>query len=98
MTAGATLNETADPARLLGELARLLRPGGVVWLMYVTRAPGLTQLALTRLGGLYFPDLAWVSRHLPGLTLEHASQHGAVQFALWRKEEHTSSAVQGAKL
>lgn len=92
VTVGATLNETADPARLLQELARLLRPGGGLWLMYVARAPGPAQAALTRLGGLWFPDLAWISRHLPDLWLEHASQHGAVQFALWRSLDLGASA------
>ncbi|MFD1733566.1 class I SAM-dependent methyltransferase [Deinococcus malanensis] len=85
ITVGATLNETACPALFLAEINRLLRPGGGLWLMYVTHAPGPAQTAFGHLGGLHFPDLAWISRHLPGLTLEHATQSGVVQFALWRR-------------
>ncbi|MBZ9713679.1 class I SAM-dependent methyltransferase [Deinococcus multiflagellatus] len=82
VTVGATLNETHDPARLLAELARLLRPGGQLWLMYLRRTAGPLQAALARpaLGGLSFPDPAWVARALPGLRLTHGLNVGAVRF------------------
>lgn len=83
---GATLNETADPARLLGECARLLRPGGKLWLMFVPRTGGPLQGLLARLGGLTFPDLSAVEYALPGGTLVHARRAGAVQFALFVRD------------
>lgn len=83
---GATLNETHDPARFLAELARLLRPGGTLWLMFVRPSGGPGQQALSALGGLNFPDLAWVGSHLPGLVLVHAAPFGLVQFAQFQKQ------------
>lgn len=79
---GATLNETQDPARLLAELARLTRPGGQLWLMYVGRTGGPLQRALGRpaLGGLTFPDPAWVARQLPGWTRTDGLRVGVVVF------------------
>jgi SAM-dependent methyltransferase len=54
---GATLNELADPARAVAEIARVLRPGGRAWFMYVRRAAPLGRplQALLGLGGLRFP-------------------------------------------
>jgi len=79
---GATLNETRDPARLLAELARLLRPGGQLWLMYLGRTGGPLQTLLARpaLGGLTFPDPAWVAGRLPGCTRVSGLRAGAVVF------------------
>lgn len=84
---GATLNETQDPARFLSELARVLRPGGQLWLMYVPRTGGPLQrlLSLPALGGLNFPDPAWVARHLPGLDLTDGLGVGAVRFGRYVK-------------
>lgn len=90
ITIGATLNETADPARMLREAARLLGPRGKLWLMYAS-APGPAGRVLGRLGGLTFPDLGWVERQLPGLWLTHATHFGGVQFALLVKEEASSA-------
>ncbi|ALW89217.1 class I SAM-dependent methyltransferase [Deinococcus actinosclerus] len=82
ITVGATLNETHDPARLLGELERLLRPGGQLWLMYLRRTAGPVQELLSRpaLGGLTFPDPAWVARGLPGCERTDGLGVGAAQF------------------
>lgn len=82
ITVGATLNETRDPARLLAELERLLRPGGTLWLMYLARTGGPLQAALSRpaLGGLTFPDPAWVARQLPGSPRTGGLRLGAVVF------------------
>ncbi|WP_408608033.1 class I SAM-dependent methyltransferase [Deinococcus arcticus] len=100
VTVGATLNETHDPARLLSELARLLRPGGQLWLMYLRRTGGPLQAALERaaLGGLTFPDPAWVARALPGLRLTHGLNTGAVRFERYEVERSAkgSSAAPGA--
>lgn len=87
VTLGATLNETADPARLLAELARLLRPGGTLWLMYAARSGTSAQTLLARLGGLTFPDPAWVERQLPGVRRAAAASFGGVRFERYVKEE-----------
>lgn len=82
VTVGATLNETRGPAALLAECARVLRPGGQLWLMYLRRTGGPLQSLFERpaAGGLNFPDPAWVARHLPGLTRTDGLGVGAVQF------------------
>lgn len=87
VTVGATLNETRDPARLLAELTRLLRPGGQLWLMYLGRTGGPVQRIVSRpaLVGLTFPDPAWVARQLPGLTRVDGLRAGAVVFERYLK-------------
>ncbi|MEF2278890.1 class I SAM-dependent methyltransferase [Deinococcus sp. YIM 134068] len=87
VTVGATLNETRDPARLLAELARLTRPGGQLWLMYVGRTGGPLQRFLSRpaLGGLSFPDPAWVGRQLPGCIRMDGLRVGVVVFERYVK-------------
>ena len=91
ITVGATLNETHDPARLLSELARLLRPGGQLWLMYLRRTAGPVQGLLARpaLGGLTFPDPAWVARQLPGCVRTDGLGVGAVQFDRFVRSDRT---------
>ncbi|MFC5850133.1 class I SAM-dependent methyltransferase [Deinococcus petrolearius] len=86
VTVGATLNETHDPARLLRELARLLRPGGHLWLMYVARTGGPGQALLRALGGLDFFDPAWTARQVPELRRRMAFRCGSVQFEHFLKE------------
>lgn len=93
ITIGATLNETADPARMLHEAARLLKPSGRLWLMYVAANGSLGQRILGAAGGLTFPDLGWIERQALGLTLLHASRFGAVEFALLQKENHAPPEV-----
>lgn len=85
ITVGATLNETRDPARLLSELARLLRPGAQLWLMYAARTGAPGQNVLARLGGLTFPDPAWVGRQLPALRRTAGTRFGGVQFERYVK-------------
>lgn len=86
ITVGATLNETARPALFLAEMARLLRSGGKLWMMYVPYTGGLGQQVLGSLGGLTFPRLRWVEDQLPELVLKHAVLVGQVQFVLFVKE------------
>ncbi|CAM3650436.1 class I SAM-dependent methyltransferase [Deinococcus frigens] len=95
VTAGATLNETHDPARLLRELERVLRPGGQLWLMYVPRTGGPLQSTLSKpaLGGLNFPDPAWVARQLPGMQLTDGLGIGAVRFGRYVKNHRQDSAA-----
>ncbi|WP_019584974.1 class I SAM-dependent methyltransferase [Deinococcus apachensis] len=87
VTVGATLNETHDPARFLAEMSRLTRPGGQLWLMYLGRTGGPLQrlLSLPALGGLTFPDPAWVARQLPGWTRTDWLRAGAVVFERYVK-------------
>lgn len=87
VSVGATLNETHDPARFLAELERVLRPGGQLWLMYVPRTGGPLQrlLSAPALGGLNFPDPAWVARQLPGMHLTDGLGTGAVRFGRYVK-------------
>ena len=90
-TVGATLNETHDPARLLAELERLLRPGGQLWLMYLRRTAGPVQDLLARpaLGGLTCPDPAWVARQVPGCVRTDGLGVGAVQFDRFVRSDRT---------
>ncbi|MCP2013160.1 2-polyprenyl-6-hydroxyphenyl methylase/3-demethylubiquinone-9 3-methyltransferase [Deinococcus sp. HSC-46F16] len=87
ITVGATLNETRDPARFLAELERVLRPGGTLWLMYLGRTGGPLQgwLSAPALGGLTFPDPAWVARQLPGCTRVDGLRLGAAVFERYRR-------------
>lgn len=87
VTVGATLNETARPAVFLRALEAQLRPGGRLWLMYAAPPGGPVSRLLGRLGGLTFPDAAWVQAQLPGCVLVHATRFGAVQVMLLRREE-----------
>lgn len=80
VTVGATLNETARPPLFLRQLERVLRPEGTLWLMFAC-AEGRG-----RLGGLFFPDLAWVEAQLAGCALRAAVKVGPVQFAQFRKK------------
>jgi SAM-dependent methyltransferase len=84
---GATLNELSDPAGAVAEIARVLRPGGRAWFMYVRRAApaGRPLQALLRLGGLRFPeptDLdAWATA--VGLQPIRSERRGPVVLALY---------------
>lgn len=86
---GATLNELGDPERAFRELARVLRPSGVVWTMYARRAVGPARALqwLLERGGLRFPAPeavdAWAAA--AGLAPLRRSEHGPVVFALYRE-------------
>lgn len=86
---GATLNELGDPARAFRELARVVRPSGLVWTMYARRAagPGRVLQGLLGRGGLRFPTPeavdAWAAA--AGFAPLRRSVHGPVVFALYRE-------------
>ncbi|WP_350242649.1 class I SAM-dependent methyltransferase [Deinococcus sonorensis] len=83
ITVGATLNETASPEAMLRECARLLKPGGQLWLMYLSRTAGPLQTVLGHT--LHFPDPAELSPLLPGLQRVHLLRMGSVTFERWEK-------------
>lgn len=85
VTIGATLNETASPALMLREAARVLKVGGKLWLMLLTRTGGPLQ-RLGALAGLSFPERHWMEAQLPNCRLVHLQQHGAVLFVRFEKE------------
>jgi len=58
---GGTPNEFRDPSAAFGEIARVVRPGGRVWLMAAVAArswPGRLGQTALRAGGLWTPDAA----------------------------------------
>ncbi|WP_157448894.1 class I SAM-dependent methyltransferase [Deinococcus peraridilitoris] len=80
---GATLNETARPWRALGEMQRLLAPGGRLWLMYLSRGGGAVQSLLSKYAGLTFADRAQVRRALFGCDRVAADVRRSVTFELY---------------
>ena len=83
---GATLNETHSAGAMLREAAALLRPGGQLWIMYLGRNGGLAQQALSRLGGLSFPDPAELGANLPKMQRRDLLRVREVIFERWEKD------------
>lgn len=83
---GATLNETHSAGAMLREAAALLKPGGQLWIMYLGRNGGLGQLALSRLGGLSFPDPGELAADLPQMRRGDLLRVREVIFERWEKE------------
>jgi ubiquinone/menaquinone biosynthesis C-methylase UbiE len=82
---GATLNEFADTSAGLRQCARVLAPGGQLFLMYLAEAEGGLGRLLQRLlalTGLRFPAREQVRQTLAaaGLVLERAELRRAVTF------------------
>lgn len=92
VTIGATLNETGSAPAMLRESARLLRPGGQLWVMYLARNGGPAQELLARLGGLNFPDPAELPGWLPGMRRTDLRRVREVVFERWVKEPSGSVA------
>ena len=86
VTIGATLNETASAEQMLRESARLLKPGGQLWIMYLARNGGPAQALLSSLGGLSFLDPAQLQTWLPGLQRTELLRVREVVFERWHKE------------
>lgn len=87
---GGSLNEFIDLPRCLAEMARVLKPQGVMWQMYVQPASvpidKLTQNML-KLTGINAVSPAWLEQRLGehGLVLERRQTHGTIVFDLYRK-------------
>lgn len=90
LVCGGSLNEFTDLPKTLAEFARVLKPGGLMWQMYLTRAEGwlerVGQGAL-RLSGLRFvaPDALEAQAAPQGLELVRAQHRGRVTLALFVK-------------
>jgi 2-polyprenyl-6-hydroxyphenyl methylase/3-demethylubiquinone-9 3-methyltransferase len=87
---GGSLNEMLDLPACLAELARVLKPGGRMWQMYLRRAEGpLGRLlqGLLRLSGIRFiePDELKRMAQSQGLSLTKAQYRGVVVMALFEK-------------
>lgn len=93
LVCGGSLNEFTDLTLTLSEFARVLKPGGRLWLMYLTRAeswPGRASQGLARLSGLRFvtpPDLE-ARAQKTRLTLARAQYRGPVALALFQRTPH----------
>lgn len=95
VVSGGSLNEFLDLAGALREFARVLKPGGRLWLMYLTNAvslPGRALQGLARLSGLRFitPQALERSAAGYGLTLVKADYRGVVAMALYRSAKDAS--------
>ena len=89
LVCGGSLNEFTDLPQTLAEFARVLKPGGKMWQMYITRAqswPERFGQGLVRLSGLRFLDPEKLEReaHRAGFRLEQAQYRGPIALALFR--------------
>lgn len=87
---GGSLNEFTELPLSLSELARVLKPAGRLWLMYLARAGGWggrTLQGLARLTGIRFPTPEGLERQAQaaGLTLLRTQRRGVVAMSLFRK-------------
>ncbi len=90
VTIGASLNEFASTGAALLECARVLKPGGKLFMMYLRRSDTFLGRALQAgfaLGGVRFPDREAVRQVLSevGLERQRAEVRRAVTFELFVK-------------
>ena len=89
LVCGGSLNEFTDLPQTLAEFARVLKPGGAMWQMYITKAqswPGRLGQGLIRLSGLQFidPERLEQEAHKVELVLDRAQYREPVALALFR--------------
>ncbi len=89
---GASLNEFHDTSRALAEMARVLKPQGKLFMMYLRAsdtALGSASQAAFKLSGVRFPNRDWVRQHLltTGLERTRAEVRRAVALELFVKTE-----------
>ena len=89
LVCGGSLNEFTDLPRTLSEFARVLKPGGKMWQMYLTKAqsfPGQLGQGVIKLTGLRFidPETLAQQAHKVGFGLEQAQYRGPVALALFQ--------------
>lgn len=90
LVCGGSLNEFTELPKTLAEFARVLKPGGLMWQMYVTRAEGwpgrIGQGALRLLGLRFVSPEALEAQTAPlGLELVRAQHRGRVTLSLFAK-------------
>ena len=87
---GASLNEFTDLPQTLSEFSRVLKPGGLMWQMYISKSEAWTgQLlqSLFRLSGIRFVDANRLEAEAQevGMRLLKAQYRGRVAVALFEK-------------
>ena len=87
---GGSANEFVDLEAVQVEFARVLKPGGRLWHMYVSKSEALTARLLQsmiRMTGIRFiePKNLELLSEQAGLMLEKAAYRGVISFALFRK-------------
>jgi 2-polyprenyl-3-methyl-5-hydroxy-6-metoxy-1,4-benzoquinol methylase len=87
---GGSLNEFLDVPNVMKEFARVLKPGGKMWQMYLKRSEepfGKTLQGLLRLSGIRFiaPRIFEQQCNEVGLNLIKAQHRGRVVMALFEK-------------
>lgn len=90
LVCGGSLNEFSDLPLVLAEMARVLKPGGRIWVMYLKPSQALLGRALQafiRLSGIRFivPETLERNAELKGLTLLKAQHRGVVVMAIFEK-------------
>lgn len=90
LVCGGSLNEFTELNGTLREFARVLKPGGNMWQMYITRAEGAFGKAaqsLVRLSGIRFLEPKSLERmaRAVGLKLLKAQYRGPVALGLFEK-------------
>lgn len=86
VTIGATLGETADWRAMLRESARVVRPGGWLWLLYLGPGAGPLGQWLARAGGLNDQTPGEVERTLPGYQTHYLRIQGRVTLHALRQD------------
>ncbi len=90
LVCGGSLNEFTDLPLTLSEFSRVLKPGGRMWLMYLSSAqswPGRSLQGIVRLSGIRFvePRELEAQALAVGFDLVRAQHRGRVTLALFTK-------------